>query len=214
MREHGIAEARAPRDEPAVLGMQLDRVHDDPRPEPRGERSRDVGCEHARAQQDDVVRARCEHARERIDHRLRQRLGQRLVVADEDRAGAVAAERSHAAIVEPLPADHGVDLHAQLGGQPRRLLQQAERARADRALVLLAEDEEVAHQIAFRSSRNARISSAELPLSSSMRLPPSFVGGGVSASTSVVAPPSTPSSASESWFWGFLRAPMIALSDA
>src|SRR6185437_15667083 len=148
------------------------------------------------------------------DHRLRQRLGQRLVVADIDGACAMGAEAGHRAVVEALSADDRVDLRAEPRGEPPRLLQQPERARADRAVVLLAEDEDVAHQMAFRSSRNARISSAELPLSSSMRLPPSFAGGGVNSSTSVAVPPSTPRSASASWFCGFLRAPMIALSEA
>ena len=58
--------------------------------------------------------------------------------------------------------------------------------------------------MAFRSSRNARISSAELPFSSSMRLPPSFAGGGVSASTSVALPASTPRSASADLRLGLL----------
>ena len=152
-----------------------------PAPEPRRERRR-RRRRRARSRSAARCRAGARRARRRA-HRpsaaaatgpAPRRRRRRPCVRHGRRGAAICA------VVEALTADDGVDLRAERGGEPRRLLEQAERARADRAVVLLAEDEDVAHQMAFRSSRNARISSAELPLSSSMRLPPSLAGGGVS----------------------------------
>ncbi len=92
MREHGVAEAGAPRDELAALVVQLDGVDDEAGVEPDGDARGGVGRDDRRAEQQvaEVDSVSCSAAT-RVDDGLRQ--AERVALGDVDDAGAVAAER-------------------------------------------------------------------------------------------------------------------------
>ena len=163
--EDGVAEPRTPRHDASALVVQLDRVDDQAGVEAGRETGRDVGGEHGGAEQDELVATVGDHARQRVDRRLRQARRERLVVAEHDARGAVARRAPRPpASSRAAPQTTASAFTERAAARRDASREQSERPGAKTPSCCSAKTRMSRHQtMTFRSTRNSTICAAEDP---------------------------------------------------